>query len=63
MNNERFPGKPVVMKTKEAKVLTIPRWETFLLELHNSMRRLETNGLATKIMFPEINSLLEKFSK
>ncbi len=58
------PFEPMSYPTKtkpkptESRVVTIPRWETFLLELHNVIRRLEKAGLSTD--FPEINKLLER---
>ena len=51
-----------VVKTaaKEARVVTIRRYETFLYELHNAVRKLESEfGLK----FSELERFLEEHSK
>lgn len=45
---------------KESRVVTIKRYETFLYELHNAVRRLES---AFGLKYGELDRFLEEHSK
>lgn len=64
----KFPGKPIPLtpedkstKLKESRAVVIPRFETFLYELHCILRNNNENYNRT--YYSELNKFLENNSK